>query len=111
MDTPYEQKYNSRRLRIERFSETHRIYHLTTTTKNRHPCFSNIELGRIVVQALRYQHDQGKVESLAFVIMPDHLHWLVHLNHKTTLPKLMSTVKGWSTTQIKHVANFHKHDI
>ena len=105
MDTIFEQKYNGHRLRTGRFSEAKRIYHLTSSTKNRRPYFSDIQLGRIVVQALRYQHDQGKVHSLAFVVMPDHLHWLVQLGPDTTLAKLMAMVKGWSTTRIQQIVN------
>ncbi|KPJ87261.1 MAG: transposase [Gammaproteobacteria bacterium SG8_11] len=101
----YKQKYNGHRLRIGRCSESNRIYHLTTTTIHRHPYFSDFQLGRIVVQALRYQHDQGKVHSLAFVIMPDHFHWLVQLGSDTSLAKLMSTVKGWSTTRIQQIVS------
>ncbi|MGD8594985.1 MAG: transposase [Gammaproteobacteria bacterium] len=107
----YKQKYNGHRLRIGRFSETNRVYHLTTSTKHRQPYFSNIHLGRIVVQALRYQHEQGKVHSLAFVVMPDHLHWLVQLGPGTTLKKLMSTVKGWSTSRIRQATKIDNQDI
>jgi REP element-mobilizing transposase RayT len=105
------QKHNGHRLRVGRFSETNRIYHLTTTTKHRYRYFSDLHLGRIVVQALRYQHDQGQVHSLAFVVMPDHLHWLVQLRAGANLPKLMSTVKGWSTSRIRQIANISHQDI
>ncbi|WP_455210294.1 REP-associated tyrosine transposase [Kaarinaea lacus] len=111
MDAIFEQKYNGHRLRIGRYSGTHRIYHLTTTTKHRRPYFSDFQLGRMVVQALRYQHEQGKVHSLAFVVMPDHLHWLVQLGADTNLAKVMSTVKGWSTSQIRQTTNNNNHNI
>ncbi len=34
--------------------------------------------------------------SLAFVVMPDHLHWLVQLRGDTSLDRLMRAVKGFS---------------
>ena len=111
METTHKQKYNSHRLRIGRFSEANRIYHLTTTTNKRRPYFSDIRLGRIVVQALRYQYEQEKVNSLAFVVMPDHLHWLVQLGRGNTLAKLMSAVKGWSGVQIRQTANLTEKNI
>ena len=105
------QKYQGHRLRLGRFSEANRVYHLTTTTKDRKPYFSNIHLGRLVVQALRYQHEQGKINSLAYVVMPDHLHWLVQLDQTTTLSKLMATVKSWSAKRIRQTANITNEDI
>ena len=104
-------KYNGHRLRTGRHSETSHIYHVTTTTKNRYPYFSDLQLGRLVVHALRYQHETGHVKSLAFVVMPDHLHWLVQLNESTNLSKLMASVKSWSAVQVKKVADIDNENI
>ena len=91
---------HAHRLRLGRYSETDRVYLLTTVTHQRSPIFTNLSLGRIVVQAMRYQHEQQNVYSLAFVIMPDHLHWLLQLQGRTELSILMKQVKGYSASQI-----------
>jgi REP element-mobilizing transposase RayT len=80
-------------MRIGRFSEPGRIYLLTTTVYNRLPLFRDFGLGRLLVAELRAAHDQGWVSSLAWVVMPDHLHWLVEL-HERSLDELMRRIKS-----------------
>ncbi|MFB6261863.1 MAG: transposase, partial [Thiohalorhabdaceae bacterium] len=67
------------RLRRGRFSEPGRVYLLTTVTAGRRPLFRSLPLARAVVACLRHPHDRGEAVSHAFVVMPDHLHWLVQL--------------------------------
>ena len=40
----------------------------------------DINAARLLVHELRRLHDSGDVKSLAWVVMPDHLHWLFQLN-------------------------------
>jgi len=49
----------------------------------------------LLVQEMRCLHDAGAVESLAWVVMPDHLHWLVRLKSMPLSP-LMQSVKSRS---------------
>lgn len=91
---------HSRDLRKGRFSEEGRIYLLTTATWERLPLFSDMALGRVVVQAMRFQEYEGRIEGLAFVVMPDHLHWLVALQHQVALSAVMKSVKNHSARQI-----------
>ena len=104
-------KYSGHRLRVGRYSETNRIYHITTATKDRYPYFSDFLLGRLVVQAIRHQHEQGNVNSLAFVVMPDHIHWLVQLKETTNLSKMMASVKSWSALQVRKVGNISNESV
>jgi REP element-mobilizing transposase RayT len=94
---------HSKNLRRGRYSETGRIYLLTTATWQRRPFFLDMILGRLVVQAMRFQEDEKRVESLAFVLMPDHLHWLLALQHQTTLSEVMKSVKSYSSRKISNV--------
>ena len=71
--------YHGSNLRKGRYSEQGRIYLLTTVTRNRQPLFRDFRAARCCINVLRFQHDRGLVGSLAFVVMPDHLHWLVEL--------------------------------
>ena len=74
---------HSRSLRHGRFSEISQIYLLTTVTQNRHPLFKDLHLGRLVVSELKRAEEQSLVHSLAWVVMPDHLHWLIELKQKS----------------------------
>ena len=88
------------RLRRGRYSEPGRIYLLTTVTAGRRPLFRRLPLARALVDCLRYPHDRGEVVSHAFVVMPDHLHWLVQLQESQTLAGLMGPLKTFSARRI-----------
>jgi len=94
-------KPHSQNLRKGRHSQNNQSYLVTTVTYQRQPIFFDIQLGRIVVNAMRQRHEEGLVNSLAFVIMPDHMHWLFTLQNDCTLAKIMQLVKGSSSYQIQ----------
>ncbi|AOE78536.1 transposase [Pseudomonas lurida] len=89
----------SHRLRIGRVSEPNRIYLITTNTQERVPIFSDFHLGRLVVWQFRLAQHQGLANSLAWVVMPDHFHWLVQLQ-KGSLGDLICQVKSKSTRSV-----------
>lgn len=89
----------SNALRIGRFSEFGRIYLLTSNTRERNPVFSDFFLGRLLVQQFRVAEEDGQVRSLAWVVMPDHFHWLVELQD-VRLARLMAKVKAASAIAI-----------
>ena len=49
---------------------------------------------------MRFQHQQLRIESLAFVVMPDHLHWLVVLQDGCELAALMHSLKSYSAHKL-----------
>ena len=91
------------RTRIGRFSERNRIYHVTTATRDRRPFFSALPCGRKVVQALLCEEDRGNTSTLAYVVMPDHLHWLMRLNTDRSLSESVCVVKSNSARNINAV--------
>ena len=90
----------SYRLRLGRYCEPGRPYLLTTATHQRQPLFHDFDLARLLVAQLRAANDGGWATSLVWVVMPDHLHWLVEL-HDRPLGMLMrgsrTTARGTST--------------
>jgi len=90
---------NAHRLRTGRYSEPGRIYLLTAVTHERQPIFKDWRSGRLVVRELRRAHEAGDATALAWVIMPDHIHWLVEL-HNGDLPRLMQVIKSRSARLI-----------
>ena len=87
---------SSCRLRKGRSSEPNQIYLLTSVVDQRTPLFVDWPTGRLVAEQFRQAHDAGLVTSLAWVVMPDHFHWLIQLN-KGTLAELMCRVKSRSS--------------
>jgi REP element-mobilizing transposase RayT len=102
MDTPHSRPHG-RDLRRGRRSEPGGIYLLTAVTHRRAAVFADFRCGRAVVQALRAQHERGRVRSLAFVVMPDHLHWLVELRQPLRLALLVGQVKGYSAYAVNRL--------
>lgn len=97
------QSSHGKELRKGRYSQHNQTYLVTSVTDQRQTVFTDFYLGRIVVQAMHHQHQQGNVQSLAFVIMPDHLHWLFILQNQNTLAKVMQQVKGNSAFKIQKI--------
>lgn len=91
--------YASHRLRLGRFTEPNRIYLLTTNTLGRQPVFNDVALGRLVVAQFRAAQDQDCANSLAWVVMPDHFHWLIELQ-RGSLSGLMQRTKSLSTKSV-----------
>ncbi len=96
-------KPHAKDLRKGRHSQNNQIYLITTVIQNRQTIFTDFTLARIVVHAMRHQHLQQNVSSLAFVIMPNHLHWLFTLQNNSSLADIMRSVKGRSARQIQQI--------
>lgn len=93
-------KGRSRDLRKGRTSIPGQVYLVTATTHRRRPLFRDLAAGRLVVGAMRWQHEHQRVVSLAYVVMPDHLHWLVELGQGSSLAEVMRAVKAFSGRRI-----------
>ena len=90
---------NAHRLRTGRYSETDRIYLLTAVTHQRLPIFKDWRTGRLLVSQFKNAQEEGEATSLAWVVMPDHFHWLVQL-HNGDLPRLIQITKSRSARAI-----------
>ena len=91
------------RLRVGRYAEASRIYLLTSNTLHRIPVFKDFTLGRLVVDQFRNAQNLGLANSLAWVVMPDHFHWLIELQ-QGSLSELMQKTKSMSTKAVKQRA-------
>lgn len=86
----------SPRLRYGRSSRTGNIYSLTTATQGRAPFFADAANVAVLVDTLRFIERNGFSDSLAWVVMPDHLHWLMELQ-RGTLAECMALLKSRSS--------------
>ncbi|WP_439450167.1 REP-associated tyrosine transposase [Stenotrophomonas sp. ATs4] len=86
----------SPRLRYGRYSQSGNVYSLTTVTLGREAIFADAANVGILIDTLRFVEHKGFSHSLAWVVMPDHLHWLMELR-KGTLAECMSLLKSRSS--------------
>jgi REP element-mobilizing transposase RayT len=104
-------------LRKGRFSEPNRIYFVTFVIRGRQPVFRNFDCARELIRLINTEH---RVRSLAFVVMPDHVHWLLELVGSAPLAYIIRSVKGRSAHIINRnmcrsgplwQAGFHDHGV
>lgn len=105
-------------LRCGRASIGGQIYLVTTVTRDRAPLFANLHVGRILVRTLHREETATSAATLAYVVMPDHLHWLLQLRPGHNLSAVVWSVKGHSAFEINRACgtrgpvwqpNFHDH--
>ena len=85
-------------LRKHRYSQIEHIYSVTFCTVNRKPFFLDFRLARTIVNEMKHQDAMKRTETLAFVVMPDHVHWLFKLKN-TSLGEVMRNVKSCTAHQ------------
>jgi len=85
----------SSRLLIGRRSMRFAYYTLTTTVAGRRHIFTDPASVKCVVDALRQSDQELRTQTLAWVVMPDHVHWLVQLRNDN-LSRCMQRFKSRS---------------
>ncbi|HET6629889.1 MAG TPA: transposase [Woeseiaceae bacterium] len=93
----------TRKLRRARCSQRNQIYHLTAATQGRKRVFTDLAAGRTIVQSLRHEAEIGRCETLCFVLMPDHLHWLMQLKTGESISRIVNDVKGHSARRLNQI--------
>jgi putative transposase len=86
---------NGAALRRGRHSVIGQEYLITTVASGRRPIFADFDLSRRVINELRRCDSYGRCDTLAFVLMPDHLHWLLKLK-RGDLARLLQLFKARS---------------
>ena len=108
------------KLRLGRTSITRQIYLVTAVTTQRRRIFEDLYCGRLVVNALRELDYDQYTRTLAFVVMPDHVHWLFELLPNNTLAKALNLFKGRSSRRLNQLLatsghiwqpSFHDHAV
>jgi len=87
-------------LRKGRVSLPGQVYHITAVTFDRAPVFSDLRSARLLVNALREAQARDAAATLAFVVMPDHMHWLMQLGEDASLSKVVGSVKAVTAHRI-----------
>jgi REP element-mobilizing transposase RayT len=96
------------------------VYLITTVTHGRQSLFSNLPAGRLVVSGIRKFDAEQVTQTLAFVVMPDHFHWLLQLGRQQSLSDLLQLFKGRTARAINLLEHsqgpvwqhgFHEHAV
>jgi len=88
---------SSRELRKGRVSASGQIYLLTFVTHGRKPRFKDLFCARLMVRTLM---SSRHTETLAFVVMPDHVHWLAQLLEERELSNAVQVIKSVSAHRL-----------
>jgi len=94
-------------LRKGRVSLDNQIYHVTAATCLRQSFFADLMTGRIVVREIMRTVRYGYTDTLAFVVMPDHVHWLFSLTDAKSLASVVGAVKRHSAREINKQRHTH----
>ena len=88
------------RLRQGRYSQSGQIYLVTAVTAQRRAVFADFHAARSMVRIF-YQNDAAiHAQTLAYVVMPDHFHWLFQLGENERLSRCVQRVKSMATKSI-----------
>jgi putative transposase len=101
-------------LRKGRVSMPGSVYHITTVTRDREPVFLDFKAARLFIGTLREAELRGEASTLAFVLMPDHLHWLMQLGSQRALSRVVGSVKNVIAHRLKRriwQSGFHDHGV
>ena len=105
---------HSKDLRRGRISLPGTVYHISTVTLNREPVFLDLAAARCLIRTLREAEWRDDASTLAFVVMPDHLHWLMQLGSGRDLSGVVGAVKNVTAHQLGRrlwQAGFHDHGV
>ncbi len=91
--------YASHRLRHGRISEPGRVYHVRFSTRRDSRALSELATARHVIHGLMAAAPQA--ETLCFVVMPDHVHWLLRLKEGGDWSNVLQQAKSLVSRSIR----------
>ncbi|WP_027469851.1 REP-associated tyrosine transposase [Deefgea rivuli] len=107
-------------LRKGRMSAIGQAYVITSICSQRQPFLSDLYAARCVVNGFKSCDELGLSQTLAFVVMPDHFHWLLILQ-KEGLDSLVRRLKSSTAIELNRNAgtvgrtvwqtSFHDHAV
>ena len=76
-------------------------FFVTTTCIQFKPLISLSDSYRIIESSLSFVNDKYKADTLAYVIMPNHLHFIAYFKEKNELSNYMRDMKKFTSVQIR----------
>ena len=96
---PTTTEHRGRLLRRGRSSLPGHYYHVTTTTAQRAPLFLDFYAASAVARCFDSAALQGDAMTMAWVVMPDHAHWLLRLGERDSLASVVNRIKSSSARE------------
>lgn len=84
-------------LRKGRISIAGQLYSITIVCRDRKQFFMDFKTSRTLIRILQEHEEHGHARTLCFVVMPEHLHWLMELGSKRELSVVIRSVKSLSS--------------
>ena len=79
------------------------VYHITAATLDRTAWFSDFHVACEAVRAFRTPGVLGDATLLAWVLMPDHVHWLVEAGEDAPIEKVVAWMKSASAVHANRI--------
>ena len=89
-----------RALRRVRKSLPRQAYSVTTCLAEGRPYLADEACAEVVIEALHWLHNTGRIELHGYVVMPDHVHALFTLCEDNELSRVMKVFKGYSARRM-----------
>ena len=81
-------------LRKGRVSLSNHVYLVTIVTENRHPVFMSFDAARLAARCFHDSNIIKHAKTFAFVVMPDHVHWLFQMEEHGNLSEMIRLYKA-----------------
>ena len=105
---------HAHRLRSGRHSQSGQIYMITVVTAERQRVFEQFSAARTLIGYMKTENDLQRANTVAFVVMPDHLHWLMQLGESATLSQVVRGVKSLTSHRLGYPVwqrGYHDHAV
>ena len=90
-------------LRKGRRSIPNQIYLLTWATLHRKQRLATLPAARTVICSLKHADANEWTRTLAFVVMPDHVHWCIELGATCSLTIMMNSIKSYTGNRLRNL--------
>jgi REP element-mobilizing transposase RayT len=107
MDDTRDKRGNASNLRRGRISLPNHVYHITKCAHRgflEHGGLASDASATVIIEAILHQHTHHRCHAFAFVVMPDHFHWLFALPECTTVHERMKVLCGWCSQEIRRLS-------
>jgi REP element-mobilizing transposase RayT len=87
---------------------------ITVVTAERQRVFERFSAARTLIGYLKTDNDLQRANTVAFVVMPDHLHWLMQLGESATLSQVVRGVKSLTSHRLGYPVwqrGYHDHAV
>jgi REP-associated tyrosine transposase len=91
-------------LRKGRWSWPNHCYFVTTNAADKQPIFAEPSAAHVIIDSLRWLQEQGRIQLMRFVVMPDHVHvTFVLCSPCQDLSQVMNSFKGYTGKKINEL--------